>query len=266
MKIKELYSIVAVVALATIAAPSCWAASTREEVQALREEVAQLRAGQEKMQADLAEIKKLLEAGNRPAAAAAPAFAPRDLVLGDAPFKGGADAVVTVVEYSDYQCPFCKRHATTVFPELIKLYGDSGRVRFVMREMPIVNIHPRAMAASQAALCANDQGKYWAMHDQLFLDQRALADADLKAHAATIGLDTTAFGACFDTQRHGGTIAEHQKEAASMGIAGTPSFVIGLTDAKDPGTVHLTKYIRGAQALPAFQAAIDELLKEADKG
>jgi protein-disulfide isomerase len=264
MNIKTLSSIVALASLAIINLSPAWAASTRAEVQALREEVVQLREGQEKIQADLAEIKKLLESGNRAAAApAAPGFAPRDLALGDAPIKGSATAPVTLVEFSDYQCPFCKRHATTVFPELLKQYGDSGQVRFVMFEMPIENIHPRAMAASQAALCAGDQGQYWAMHDQLFNDQRALADADLKGYAATIGLDTAAFNACLDANRYTDLITAHQKEAASMGISGTPSFVVGLTDAKDPGTVHLSKYIRGAQPLPAFQAAIDELLKEA---
>lgn len=266
MQLKTLCVTLTVASLCAASFPTP-AASTREEVQALRAEIAELKAGQVKMQSELAEIRKLLEAGNRPSAApAAQAFQPREYELGEAPpMLGDASAAVTVVEFSDYQCPFCKRHANTVLPELVKQYGDTGKARFVMREFPIENIHPHAFAASQAALCAAEQGQYWAMHDQLFEDQRALADVDLKAHAVTIGLDATAFNACLDGERHSDRIRQHQQDAASMGISGTPSFVLGLTDRDNPGKVHLSKIIRGAQPLPAFQAAIDELLEQADE-
>ena len=260
MKSKKIASLICMVALCITTLP-VQAASTRDEVKALREEVAELKAGQDTMQSELAEIKKLLEAGNRPSAPTAAAFKPRDFELGDVAFKGAPGAAVTVVEFSDYQCPYCKRHATSVFPQLLEQYGD--QVRFTMREFPIENLHPRAFSASRAALCAGEQDAYWAMHDRMFADQRALDDAGLKASAAAIGLDQAAFDACYDSDRYTDLIREHQREAGSMGISGTPSFVIGLTDADDPNLVHLSKFIRGAQPLTAFQAAIDDLLEEA---
>jgi len=243
--------------------PGGAAASTSSELKALREEVQALREGQQDMQKELEEIKKLLQQGAR-AAPGQQAFKPTDLKVGNSPTMGFADAPVTLVEFSDYQCPFCKRHADTVMPDLLKQYVETGRVRFVMREFPIENIHPRAMDASKAALCARDQGKYWEMSGLLFANQKALALDELKAHAVTLGLDMDAFNACLESDRHLAEIRAAQGEAQKMGISGTPSFVIGLTDKKDPNTVHLTKFVRGAQALPVFQQNLDELLKEAD--
>ena len=239
-------------------------ASTSSEIKELKEEVQALRQGQEQIQKDLAEIKKLLE--RRPAAAPGQqAFRPADLVVGKSPVLGEASAPVTLVEFSDYQCPFCKRHATTVMPELVKQYVDSGKVRLVMREMPIENIHPRALAASNAALCAREQGQYWAMHDLLFANQQKLQPEDLKAHAVTLGLDTAAFDSCLDENRFAAEIKAGQDEGRKLGISGTPSFVAGLSDKSDAGKVHVTEFIRGAQPLANFQQTLDKLLQEAEK-
>ena len=111
---------------------------------------AAMREGQEKMQKDLDEIKELLQQGARPAAPSgrAQAFGPTDIQLGDVPSKGEPDAPVIRMEFNDYHCPLCKRHATTVMPELIKSYVDTGNVRFVMREYPIPRLHPRASAGN----------------------------------------------------------------------------------------------------------------------
>ena len=234
-------------------------ASTQSELNALKEEVKALREGQEAIQKDLTEIKRLLEQGAR-AAPAQPAFRPQDLAVGDSPVLGAATAPVTLIEFSDYQCPFCKRHATTVMPELVREYVDTGKVRIVMREFPIERIHPLAMGASSAALCARDQGKYWPMHDLLFADQKALQDADLRAHAETLSLDTAAFDQCLRENRHKDEIAASLAEGRKLGISGTPSFVAGRTDPKDSGKVHVTKFIRGAQPLDSFKEALDELL------
>jgi protein-disulfide isomerase len=246
----------------TLAAPLPAAASTSSELKALQEEVHALREGQRKMQKDLADIKKLLEQGAR-AAPGQQAFKPADFVVGESPTRGAADAPVTLVEFSDYQCPFCKRHATDVMPEIVKQYVDSGKVRIVMREMPIESIHPLALAASNAALCAREQGQYWAMHDLLFANQKSLQPADLKAHAVTLGLDTAAFDACLDENRFADEIKAGQAEGQKLGISGTPSFVAGLTDPQDSNKVRLTKFVRGAQPLANFQQVLDGLLKEA---
>ena len=242
-------------------------AKTSDDLKALKEEVQALQQGQVKMQKDLEEIKKLLQ--QAPRAAAAPtqnAFAPTDIELGDVPYKGDPDAPVTLIEFSDYQCPYCKRHANAVMPPLIQNYVDSGKLRFIMREYPIERLHARAMPASTAALCAGDQDKYWDMHDALFTDQKANTDENFQQMAAAMGLDMTAFTECMDSDKFAEQIKADIAQGQKLGISGTPSFVVGLTDPEDSNKVHLTKFIRGAQSLQAFSAAIDELLKTVELG
>lgn len=231
-----------------------------DDAATLKDEIAALRQGQEQIQKELAEIKKLVQQGGRGVAGGQP-FTPKDMQLPkDVAYKGNEDAPVTIVEFSDYQCPYCKRHANTVMNEITETYIDTGKVRFIMRENPIPNLHPRATAASAAALCAGQQGHYWDMHDALFTDQKANKDEDFQAMAEGMGLDMAAFDQCFVSDAIQAQIKADQVEAQKMGVSGTPSFVLGLTDPKDPNKVHLTKFIRGAQTFVTFSAAIDELL------
>jgi protein-disulfide isomerase len=256
-----------VVSCFLIAGPAL--ARTSDELKALKQEVQTLQQGQVDIQKDLEEIKKLLQQAPRAAPAAAPAraaFAPTDIQLGEVPYKGEYDAPVTLIEFSDYQCPFCKRHANAVMPPLIESYVDTGKLRFVMREYPIENLHRRAIPTSEAALCAGDQGNYWGMHDALFTDQKANTDEDFQQMAASMGLDVAEFSACMENDKFIEQIKLDMVEGQKLGISGTPSFVVGLTDPEDPSKVHLTKFIRGAQSLTAFSAAIDELIKTAELG
>jgi len=228
----------------------------------LQEEVQELKKGQEQIQKDLEEIKKLLQQGAK-AAPRKQGFKPADMKLtDDVAFRGESTAPVTLVEFSDYHCPYCKRHAKTVLTRLQENYIDTGKLRFVMREMPIPNLHPRAYAASMAVLCAGDQGNYWGMHDALFEDQKAKKDEDFKAMADTIGLNATAFNECLASNKFDAQIKADQAEGRKLGISGTPSFVLGLTDPKDSSKVHLTKFIRGAQGYKVFDDAIKEMLPE----
>jgi len=239
------------------------AASTKQEVMDLREEVSALKAGQESMQKDLDEIKKLLQSGARGAPPAQPAFEPKVASVEGAPFMGKYDAPVTLMEFSDYQCPFCSRHYRETMPTLVKDYVETGKLRFVMRENPIQSIHSRAMPASLAALCANDQGKYWEMHNIMFEHQRELTDENLKSYAATIGLNTAEFDSCFDSKKYEKTVNDDLKDGRDLGIRGTPGFVVGLTDPKDPNTVNFTIFLNGAKPLAEFKDAIDSLLEPA---
>jgi protein-disulfide isomerase len=240
-------------------------ASTEDEVKALKGEIEVLQKGQDSMREDLAAIRKLLEQGARAAPAAAPGFAPKDLVVGESAVVGEADAPVTMFSYSDFQCPYCRRHATTVLTDILKEYVDNGKLRIVMREFPIESIHPRAFAASQAAVCAGAQGKYREMHDLIFSDQKALTDADLSAHAQTLGVDQAEYEACLADKEISDGIRADIREAQGMGISGTPSFVVGLTNPEDLDKVRVTRYIRGAQPFPSFMGAIDDQLEEAAK-
>lgn len=234
---------------------SAWPASTKEEVLALKEQVAE-------MQSDLAEIKKMLEEGARaPAAAAQPAgFSPQTINLGDSPVKGNADAPVTLVEYSDYQCPFCARVYRDVLPALQEEYIDTGKLKFVMREYPLANLHKDATNAAIAAQCAGDQNKYWEMHDVLYENQKELGVDNLKAFAADIGLDTDTFNACLDGKETERRVRSDMASGAKLGVRGTPGFFLGLTDPSDPDKVDLTVFIRGAQSVDQFRASIDDLL------
>jgi len=240
-------------------------ASTKKDVKALQEDVGALKEGQQQMQKDMEEIKNLLKQGAARAPAARPAaapFKPKDLEVGQSPVLGSADAAVTIFAYSDYQCPFCSRHATQVLPQMVKEYVDAGKLRIVMREYPIESIHPRAFAASQAALCAGEQGKYWGMHDKIFANQRSLTDEDFASHVKLLELDSTAFNGCIAGEEISEQIQAEIKEAYDLGISGTPSFVAGLTNPEDANKVHVTEYIRGAQPFARFQGIIDGLLDE----
>lgn len=248
----------------TLSMLSVSGAAAKDRNAELKAEIESLKQGQEQIQKDIEEIKKLLQQGAR-GARGQQAFEPTDITLGKVAYQGEETAPVTLIEYSDYQCPFCRRHATTVMPQLVKNYIDTGKLRFVMREFPIANLHPRAEPAAVAVLCAGDQGQYWGMHDALFENQKANKDEDFEAMAAKLGLDTAAFDTCFASGKFDDQVKADLEEGKKLGVSGTPSFVVGLTDPDDPDKVHLTKFIRGAQPYAAFASNIDELLKSAEE-
>lgn len=163
------------------------------------------------------------------------------------PTWGNASAPVTVVEFSDFQCPYCAR-AVPAIEQIKKEYGPD-KVKVVFRDMPLPN-HPRANPASNAAHCANEQGKFWEMHNMLFENQAKLEDKDLKDYAAKLGLDAAKFASCYDTKKYQATIDKSRKEAESIGISATPSFVIN-------GSL-----LQGAQPFPRFKEKIDRVLKK----
>jgi protein-disulfide isomerase len=149
-------------------------------------------------------------------------------------------------------------------PTLVTDYVETGKLKYVMRENPIMSIHKRAMPASQAALCAHDQGKYWEMHNMIFENQRELSDENLKSYAATIGLDTAAFNSCLDEEKKKAQVDADLATARTVGVRGTPGFVLGLTDPDDPNKANMTVFINGAQSLDNFKSAIDGLLEPAE--
>ena len=162
------------------------------------------------------------------------------------PTWGNANAPVTIVEFSDYQCPFCSRAVPTL--ERIKQEYGPEKVKIVFRDMPLPS-HNRAPAASLAAHCANDQGKFWEYHNKLFENQSKLEDADLKGYAKALGLKEADFAACFDSKKHMALVDKSRREAESLGIQATPSFVIN-------GTL-----LQGAQPFEKFKEKIDRALR-----
>lgn len=183
-----------------------------------------------------------------PTAAAAQADAGNDVRS-----KGSADAPVVIVEYSDYQCPFCSRWVQETYPAIVEKYIDTGKVRLEFRDFPLESIHPNAMAAAVAARCAGDQGDYWGMHDRLFGNQgqwSGLADPSetFQGFAGDMGLDTAAFQACLTSGKFDAAIAQDLQAGQAAGVSGTPSFLIN-------GTL-----VVGAQPYAAFEQALDTLL------
>lgn len=139
------------------------------------------------------------------------------------PFRGRADAPVTIVEFSDFECPFC-RAASPTLQQLSADYED--KVRLVYVQFPLADLHPHALKAAEASLCAMEQGKFWEMHDAMFADQANLTVDDLKKHAAALSLDGDAFGACLDSGRQFARVREDVGEGVKAGVSGTPALFI----------------------------------------
>jgi protein-disulfide isomerase len=148
---------------------------------------------------------------------------PRANVEATGPSRGPADAIVTMVEFSDYQCPFCKR-AEPVVNQLMQKYPT--QLRLVYRNMPLDALHPRARAAAIAAVCADAQGKFWEYHDKLFGNQQALADSDLEKYAADVGIDAGQFKTCRADPATEARVNNDAEAARAAGLNGTPAFFV----------------------------------------
>lgn len=247
-------------ALAILAVVPAGAAfpQTSSDVESLKKDMQALKAGQEAIQKDIQEIKKLVAA--RPAGAPAGEQALNAIVSTEGePFRGKKDAKLTMIEFSEFQCPFCGRHVRETVPQLEKEYIETGKVKYVFRDLPLESIHKNAFKASEAAHCAEEQNKFWEMHDRLFANQNSLEPAMLTAHAQAVGLDTKKFQQCLDSGKYAADIRKDIGEANKIGITGTPTIVIGMTQANDP-KIKVLKVIRGAQGYSTFKTAFDELL------
>ena len=169
-------------------------------------------------------------------------------VAADDAALGAASAPVTVVEFSDFQCPFCQRVSPTL-KQLKDTYGD--KIRIVWKDFPLTAIHPEAYKAAEAGNCAREQGKFWEYHDRLFANQQALQPDALKTHAVAAGLDATKFNACLDSSKYSDRVQEHVGVGARLGINSTPAVFIN------------GRQVTGAQPYEVFAGIIDEELERA---
>lgn len=171
-------------------------------------------------------------------------------VKADEPSWGPADARITIVEYSDFQCPYCKMFYENTYIRLRQRYGD--QVRFVFRDFPLDSIHPQARPAAEAAQCAHEQGKFWEYHDVIFANQQALQPQDLKRYAQQLGLDTEKFNNCVDTRKYQASVEADFQDGVRRNVTGTPTFFIN-------GQV-----LVGAQPFESFQTLIDQFAGAGD--
>jgi protein-disulfide isomerase len=210
---------------------------------------------------ELREIKQLLVKQQQPSPPAVPTPGmPKNLTVkaDGIHVLGNSDAPLTMVEFTDYQCPFCGRFEATTLPKIKKNYIDTGKMRLIVRDLPLDGLHPYAMKAAQAAHCAGDQGKFWQMKDLLFKNQNKLDSDSLNGYAAKdLGLTGDMFNKCMADGKHLDEIAAEARYAQSLGITGTPTFIIG----KAAGDSVEGRVVVGAVPYENFAAVIDAALQ-----
>lgn len=248
-----------IVALSQCMFCSSAAGQTSADVEKMRGEIDSLRAAQEAMRGELNDMKALMEKLSGPSPAMSDiAPASQELSLRGAQIKGASTAKVVLVEFSDFQCPFCARHASGTYPELVREYIDTGRLRYAFMSFPIESLHPLAFKQHLAAACAADQERFWEMHDLLFGNPRAADVEALVAQAKAIGLETSTFRACMESELHAPEIRHAMAVGNVVGVNGTPTFLIGTLGADDK--FKTVKVIVGARPYAAFKQAIDGVL------
>jgi protein-disulfide isomerase len=177
------------------------------------------------------------------------------LDLTGAPSLGSADAPVTLVEFADYECPYCIRHFTETMPLLRANEIQSGAVRYVFRDFPIDSLHPGAIRAHEAAGCAAEQGRFWALHPKLFSPPGTHTDANLEARAQDAGLAMPEFKACLTSGRTTAAVRASVAEITKLGATGTPTFLLGVRQGA-PDRIRIVQALAGALPYAEFQKAI----------
>ena len=213
-------------------------------------------------------IALLGRAPSAPQAAVAPAAAPKappaiatvslDVAVAGFPSRGSSAAQVVVLEFSDFQCPFCGRYVRDTYPRLSTDYVDAGKVRYVFRHFPLESIHPNAKNAALAAGCAGNQGKFWEMHDRLFANQQALDLPALLTYGGALGMNDGKYRACVTGQETARALDADKADALRAEFTGTPAFLIGRISAD--GRLHAVRRLLGSQPYSVFQSAIDDVL------
>jgi protein-disulfide isomerase len=204
---------------------------------------------------ELRNIRALLERG-QPAPAQAPQPVPQPPVkvsLKGAPVLGKGDAPVTMVEFTDYECPFCRQFHAASFEELKRKYVDTGKVRYVSRDYPLP-FHPRALPAAKVARCAGEQGRFWEMRHALITN--ALDTETMVNLAKGLNLDQKKLQACIADQRIDKALQDDIADAETVGVSGTPTFVIGRSNGDSVEGLRIV----GAQPLATFEGRIQSLL------
>lgn len=169
-----------------------------------------------------------------------------DIPVDDDPYFGPENALITIIEFSDYECPYCRQWHMQVYDRLLTAYP--GQIRFVYRDFPLTSIHPNAFPAAEAANCAGDQGAYWAFHDRLFSMQLGLSQEAFRQYAQDLELDMEGFNQCLESGKHRQEIQADFEFAARLGISSTPTFFVNGIP------------LVGAQPFEVFQQVIEQEL------
>ncbi|HUA19870.1 MAG TPA: thioredoxin domain-containing protein [Bryobacteraceae bacterium] len=224
-----------------------------DEILALKKQMNALQEKQGQILDSINDLKRLL----RLAPGRSPLLqTPATVTLTGELFRGAAAARVGIVEYSDFECPFCGQYMRVSYPQILAEYIRTGKIKYFYRDFPLP-IHPHAIMAARAARCAGDQDKFWEMHDSLFSNQTALAEREILDRAPSLGLDAPKFAECLSSRRYADDIQKSTSDAQKMGILGTPIFILGVLNGD---VMDVKKTILGARPYEAFKSVIDELL------
>jgi protein-disulfide isomerase len=216
----------------------------REEIERLRMEVGDLRE----------KVGDIHRVAVRPAAPPPP----ESVELDENRALGSADATVAIVEFSDYQCPYCERFFSQTFPKLEESYINTGKVRFYFRDFPLIQIHPQAKSAAIAANCAGRQGAYWKMHHGLFTNQAELGTALYQELAQGLSLNLPAFESCLAEPAESQKVDDDLAYGQTLTVQGTPHYFVGKV--QDGQLVNVLR-VNGAQPYELFSKVIDSLLQ-----
>jgi len=233
------------VMLAASGVASAQTTITSQQAEDILKELRAIRQAVERLQAPQAP---------RPAPPAPPDIVSIENVSGY--MLGRPDAPVTMVEFTDLQCPFCNRFATATFDQLKKDYIDTGKVRFISRDFPL-DFHPQAIPAAKASRCAGDQGKFWELRMSLVKNASALSPVFITQQATALQLDMKQFDACIKGNQYDAAINKDMTEGAGFSVNGTPTFFVGKTTAQGFEGLRIV----GAQPYAVFQQRIEGLLK-----
>jgi protein-disulfide isomerase len=179
------------------------------------------------------------------------------LSISGAPILGSPNAPLTMVEFTDFQCPFCARFHSQTFPLLRKAHVDAGRLRYIAMDFPLTGIHPDAFRAARASHCGEQQGRYWDVHEALYLQRGRLGREAILAAVKGLGMNAPRFTACLDSDALDARIERGLSQGRALGVSGTPTFVLGRTE----GSSVVGRVIVGAQPFEVFDDAITALLQ-----
>jgi protein-disulfide isomerase len=234
----------------------------QESTSKIQNDVDALKKGQQEIQKDLQEIKAILEPLMKLQRTPGTNIKDVEFELGNVFIKGSELAKLVIIEFSDYQCTFCSQHTLEVFPQIIKQYIDTGKMRYAIVDAPVAS-HKNAPKAAEASHCAGDQGKFWEMHSQIMSQQDKITD--LPFFATALALDMNQFTNCLKTDKYAEEVRKGMSLAAKLGIAGVPEFVIVQKDTNNTSKVKGISLLHGAMPLSVFQKEIEralEIIKE----
>lgn len=228
--------------------------ATADQISEIESQVKSLSVNQQRIEKKISAILDVLS-GKKPPL--------EDVFVGLSghPSLGSGNARLVMVEFTDFQCPFCAEYVRTTFPRIMADYVKTGKMRYVIRNFPLEDSHPFAKRAAETGLCAQQQGKFWPLHDYFFAHQDRLGSDQTVDGLSAVGLDPASIRRCIESGMSAVSLQEDMAEGRELGIAGTPTFFLGYVDQSDPSRMRAVRSIVGGAPLREFQSAVEQTLR-----